>query len=303
MQRYGYRLWIILMVGVLWGCIREKNGQCNSEIVIYVSVDDSALQSRSASGDNGNVDHTKIYIYGADLKLQRIVNYSRYDMDNRTRVRVDFPEGEHPTVVVWGNLNGAQEMAGTDAGEPLSAGLIQMIKRGAYFIPPDHLYYGSRELSDEHVQEVVISSWVGRINITVKGLKDLSDKPDAYYFIIESRYDGYDFYGNPLEGEALIRMEAVPEIREGEELLRHEPVNMIAYPQGDRRHTITVSVYQKSSTGDQLLGIAVTDVEGHKITTQPGKNTNVLIDFNQPVDMNVYIHITEWEEVWEWKEW
>lgn len=121
MQRYGYRLWIILMVGVLWGCIREKNGQCNSEIVIYVSVDDSALQSRSASGDNGNVDHTKIYIYGADLKLQRIVNYSRYDMDNRTRVRMDFPEGEHPTVVVWGNLNGAQEMAGTDAGEPLSA--------------------------------------------------------------------------------------------------------------------------------------------------------------------------------------
>lgn len=273
------------------------------ETVIYIRVDNSVTRLPSSYEGNEDVDNTKIYIYDADLKLERIVNYSRYDIENRTPVRVVYPQGHRPIVIAWGNLNGAQEVLGTDTGSSISSGIIRLTKKNEYFVAPDRLYYGCKELTNEPIQEVLISSWVGRINITAKGLVDLSDHPQAYYFTIESIYDGYDFYGNPVEGNALIKADAEIEIRKEEELLSHEPISMVAHPPGDQNHTIKVSVYRKTITGDQLLGSAVTDVEGHSITTRPGKNTNVLLDFNQESGMNVHIKITPWEHVFEWTEW
>lgn len=273
------------------------------ETVIYIRVDNSVTPQPSSYEGYENVDNTNIYIYDADLKLERVVNYSRYDIENRTPVKVVYPRGHRPVVIAWGNLNGAQVVEGTDTGGSISSGRIRLTKMNDYFIAPDRLYYGGKELSDEPIQEVTISPWVGRINITAKGIVDLSDHPQDYYFTIESRYDGYDFYGNAVEGNALIRADAEIEIRKEEELLSHEPISMIAFPPGDKSHAIKVSVYRKSITGDHLLGSAVTDVEGHNITTHPGKNTNVLLDFNQGGGMNVHIKITPWEHVFEWTVW
>lgn len=307
MQHRGNKLWIILihLVGVTLfpGCIYENMEGCTRETEIFITVDNSVAQLQSLSESNEHVDNTNIYIYDADLKLERIVNYSRYDIENKTLVKVVYPQGCRPTVIVWGNLNGSQGVVGTDSGGPISSGMIRLTKNNEYFIPPDRLYYGYKELRGDPVEEVSISSWVGRINITVKGIVDLSDHPNDYYFTIESTYDGYDFHGNPVEGNALIKVDAKTEIRKGEELLCHEPINMIAYPPDDQNHTIKVNVYRKSITGDQLLGSAVSDIEGHNITTHPGKNTNVLLDFNQQSGMNVHIKITPWDHVFEWTVW
>lgn len=307
MQHRKYRLLKILIhllgVTVLWGCIRENRDSCLIETIIYVSVENPSAPLLTASTESETVDHTKVFIYGAGLKLEKIVNLSRYDLENRTPVRMVFPAGEPPTVVVWGNLNGAQKIVEADTGTAISSGQIRMIEENGYSIPPDHLYYGNRKLTDEHIQEVVISSWVGRVNITVRGIDDLKNTPDDYYFKIESMYNGYDFYGNPVEGEALLKTEAEVVTKEGEDLLVHKPINMIAYPSGDSNHTISVSVYRISATGDQLLGTATTDVEGEKITTHPGKNTNVLIDFNKQTGMDVYVKVTSWEYIYQWTLW
>lgn len=302
-----YRLLIILfhLLGTtaIGGCIREKSDNCLAETIVYVSVKDSSAQLLSSSGGGEIIDNIKIYIYGADLKLGKIVNFSRYDLENRTPVQISFPAGDYPKVIVWGNLNGAQEIVEADLGKPISSGLIKMLNQDNYSVPPDHLYYGSKELTDENIQEVVISSWVGRMNITVRGIEELRNNPNDYYFKIESIYNGYDFNGNPIAGEVSIKSKAEVVVKEGEELLAHEPINMIAYPSEDRKHTITVSVYKTSITGDQLLGTAVTDVEGHKIATHPGMNTNVLIDFNQQTGMDVHIKVTPWEYIYQWTLW
>lgn len=289
------------------GCIFDSDDDCTcpTQALVYISVAEGQGQS-SATYDNekGLVDSVIVFIYDKESKLHRIVKLTREEIENRTPIEITIRKGSHPQVVVWGNLEGAEEVSKIVSGQMLSSPSINMRQNGDYATPTDNLYYGYKVLTDENVQEVKISTWVGRVSITARGIENLTDSTSHYYYIIESAYAGYDFYGRPLAGNVSLKVNAHAEANQQEELLVHQPINLVAYPTTPgSRQPMKIKLYKKTPDGDVLITQVNMDNEGNKIITHPGENTNILIDFSDNANLNVYFKLTPWEQIYQWAWW
>lgn len=301
---------LLLITLICTSCIREGEEECYTTALIYIDVVESNLQSPTYAYDPGHVQQATVYIFASDLQLERIVNLSRRELEERTPIEVTFRNEQPPKVVVWGNLNGSQQVTElVPAVSSITDGLVKMIKQGNYWLSPDELFYGMRNLTTEPVQQIPVTSWVGRIRVSVRGIEDVANNAGDYFFTISSKYDGYNFYGESQPGEVLLRIDATSGGSGGnsatrqEELLVHEPANLICYPQDvQQSQTIGVSVYKQTPAGPELIATADRDVDGNRIVTRHGENTNVLIDLRKG-DINVYLKMTDWDYIEQWTLW
>lgn len=298
-------LLLTLLMVINSGCIFDGEEDCVTKAIIYISVAEETNRSSGTSDEDATgVDNATVYIFGKDSQLERVATLTREEIENRTPIEVSVYNGRRQQVVVWGNLNNSQEVSEPTIGMQLSEGRIRMLEKEGYALPPDELYYGYRELAFEKVQEVVINKWVGRVSITAHGFKDGPDEDASYYFTLESKYNGYDFNGRPQAGNALLRIEAVTGNDQQEEYLFHQPVNLVTYPDiSGGRQSIQIKLYKSKTEGDVLIASADKDMEGNKIVTHTGENTNVLLDLSKEGDLNVYIELTPWEYVYQWAWW
>lgn len=293
------------LMAINHGCILDGEDDCVAKAIVYISVAEETGRS-SGTSDKGQTDVEKatVYFFGKDAQLERVVTLSREEIENKTPIEVTVYNGREQQVVVWGNLNNSQEVSEPTLGMQLSEARIRMLDKEGYTLPPDQLYYGYKELAFEKVQEVVINKWVGRVSITARGFENGPDDDANYYFTLESKYNGYDFYGQPQAGNALLRIEAERGSDQQEEFLFHQPVNLVTYPDiSGGRQSIHIKLYKSKPEGDVLMASADKDMEGNKIVTHTGENTNVLLDLSKEGELNVSIELTPWEHVYQWAWW
>lgn len=298
-------LLLSFLMTVTSGCI--KDGECNSPVqtLLYINVEKGA---NSSSGfyekDSMYVDNAIVLIYDQDSLLQRIVKLSREEIENRTPVELEVSADNHLQIVVWGNLNGSEELSDIVSGFKLSSARLNMKQENGYTIPTDNLYYGFKVLTDDNVQEVVISPKTGHVCITARGLDNMHNDTDGYYFMIESNCNSYDFYGRPQKGKALLKAEAEARTSHQEIVLVHQPVNLIACPDiSGEKQSVNVSLYKRTPFGDVLLSSSNTDTEGDWIITRSGENTNILLDLTGKDRLNVYVILTPWDHIYQWSWW
>lgn len=298
-------LMLTALMTIASGC--RKDGECigPAKALIYISVEEGPNPSSNFyEKENVCVDNAIALIYNKDDQLQRIIKLTREEIENRTPVEIDFFEGNRPKVVVWGNLNSSENISDIMSGFQLPSARLCMQQKDGYALSTDNLYYGFRELTDESVQEVVITSWVGHVFITARGIENALSNADDYYFVIESNCNSYDFYGQPQEGKALLKIDAEAKIYHEETILVHHSVNLVACPDiSGKKESTMVKLYKKTPAGDVLMASADTNTEGERIITQIGENTNVLLDFTDKEDPNVYFILTPWEYIYQWSWW
>lgn len=294
---------LTLVIIITSGC--RNDGECNdaTKTLVYICVD---AASNSYSGfydkDTVHVDNAIVLIYNEDAQLRRMVKLSREEIENRTPIEISTNDGNHPLVVVWGNLNGSENISNIMSG--LQSARIDMQQEGGYTVSSDNLYYGFKELTDESEQEVVITTWVGHVYITARGIEDISSNAGNYYFTIESNCNSYDFYGRPQAGKALLKIDAKAEIYHQEIVLVHQPVNLVACSEiSGIKQSLNVKLYKKTSAGDTLIASTNSDVDGDWLVTRSGENTNVLLDFTSTDNLNVYFLLTPWEYIYQWSWW
>lgn len=298
-------LMLPILMTIASGC--SKGGECNSpaQALIYISVNESPNSSSDIYDQvDTNVDNAIVLIYDKDAQLQRIVKLSCEEIENRTPIEIPIYEGNHPKVVVWGNLNGSEDISDIISGLQLSTARICMQQEDEYNVSTDNLYYGFKELTDESVQEIEITSWVGHVFITARGIDNALSNAGNYFFTIESNCNSYDFYGRPQTGKVLLKMDAEAKSYHDETILVHQSVNLIACSAnaGEDESTI-IKLYKRTPTGDELMASANMDTDGERIVTRSGENTNVLFDFTNQDDPNVYFILTPWEYIYQWSWW
>lgn len=300
------RLWMLTaLLAIVSGC--GHDGECKgpAKALIYISAEEGPDSSSDFyEKENIHVENAIVLIYDKDAKLQRIVKLSREEIENRTPIEIPVYENNHPQVVVWGNLNGAEEISDLISGIELTSARITMQQENGYALSTDNLYYGFKELTDENEQEIVISSWVGHVFITARGIENKADNASKYYFTIKSHCNSYDFYGRPQAGQAILKVEAEAKIYHQEVVLVHQPVNLVACPEiSGEKQSMDVQLYKRTPAGDVLMASANTDTEGNCIITHVGENTNLLLDFTHKDDPNVYFILTPWEYIYQWAWW
>lgn len=285
------------------GC--KKDGECygSSQALIYISAK-GGPDTSSGSKENSNIDNVFVFIYDKDGQLQRIVKLSHKEIENRTPVEVPVYEDNHPQVVVWGNLNGAEDISDVTSAFQLSSARISMQQKDDYTASTDNLYYGFKKLTDENEQEIAITSWVSHVYITARGIEKTQNDTDSYYFTIESNCGSYDFYGQPQQGKVLIRADAEAKVCHQEVVLVHQPVHLVACPEiSGEKQSMSVKLYRKTPTANILIASTNMDSEGEQIITRSGKNTNVLLDLTDKAHLSVYCILTPWEYIYQWSWW
>lgn len=285
------------------GC--KKDGECygSSNTLIYISVGEGP-DSSSGAKENSHVDNVFVFIYDKDAQLQRIAKLSREEIANRTPVEVPVYEDNHPQVVVWGNLNGAEDISDVTSVFLLSSARINMQQKDGYTASTDNLYYGFKKLTEENEQEIVITSWVSHVYITVRGIEKIPNDTAGYYFTIENNCSSYDFYGQPQQGKVLIKVEAEAKVYHQEVVLVHQPINLVACPKiAGEKQSMSVKLYRRTPEGDVLMASTNRDTEGEQIITRSGENTNVLLDLTDKAHLSVYCILTPWDYIYQWSWW
>lgn len=297
-------LMLTALSAIVSGCGDDGECKCNgpAKALIYISVEEGPDSSSDFNeNEDIDVDNATVLIYDKDANLQRIVKLSREQIDNRTAIEIPIYKDNLPQVVVWGNLNGSEDVSG---GIQLSSALVSMKQKGAYALPTDNLFYGFKQLTDESKQEIVITSWVAQVFITARGIESNPDNASNYYFTIESSCSSYDFYGRPQAGKAIVKVDAETQIYHQEVVLVHQPVNVVACPDiSGEQESMVVKLYKRTPEGDVLMASANTDTEGNCIITHTGENTNVLLHFTNNETPTVYFMLTPWEHIYQWSWW
>lgn len=294
---------LMLLMTIVSGCILDEDCDSPSSTLIHLSVVEGHNPSFDFDKEKKSVDNALVLIYDEGGNLYRMVNLTRKDIENKTPVDIDITKCRYPQVVVWGNLNGSEDLSVIKPGVQIASTRLSMQQRGGFTLSTDILFYGFKQLTHESQQKIEISTWVGSVYATVRGIKDVANNDDSYYFIIESKYNSYDFYGNPQAGNAVLKVDARTETYQHEAVLVHQSVNLIGYPtDSDESQSMTVKLYKRRPEGDLLMASTDKDNQGKSIMAHAGENTNILLDFtnNEPI---VYYELTPWENVFQWAWW
>lgn len=296
-------LLLMLLTTISSGCTSDEECDSPSTTLIYISEVEGQDPSFDYDNDKKRVDNALVLIYDEDGQLQRTVKLTRKEIENKAPIKIDTDGCRHPQVVVWGNLNGSEDLSVINPGVPIASTRVSMQQEEGFALSTDILYYGYKKLTDESLQKIEITTWVGSVYITVCGIDQKQIYNDSYYFIIESEYNSYDFYGNPQQGKAVLKVDARTEFYQREPVLVHPSVNLIGYPtNSDKSQSMTVKLYKRKPEGDVLIASADKDSEGNNIMAHAGDNTNILLDF---IDnkLNVYYKLTPWENIYQWAWW
>lgn len=298
------RLLLLMFLPIIAsGCSSDEDCDSPSTTLIYISEVEGQDPSFDYDNEKKRVDNALVLIYDEDGQLQRTVKLTREEIENKTPIKIDINGSRYPQVVVWGNLNGSEDLSAIKPGQQIASTRLSMQQEEGFALSTDILYYGYKKLTSESLQKIEIATWVGSVYITVCGIDEKQIFNSSYYFIIESDYNSYDFYGNPQQGKAVLKVDARTEYYQREPILVNPSVNLIGYPTNSyESQSMTVKLYKRESEGDVLIASADKDSGGNSIMAHAGDNTNILLDF---IDnkLNVYYKLTPWENIYQWAWW
>ncbi len=294
------------------GCIRDKLTDCPPTEIVYLRVID--INSGDDITDEGRVKEATLFVFDQNRKfIERIDINAGYLEDEIIIPLKGYTAGEF-YVSAWGNISAYIDNARIAPGEDYDDDFLKLFDAGKSMKQsPNEMFFGLKKIyiaeaatrtTEIQREEVDITQINAGLSVTVRGLPDEAAAED-YYFRLLRQNIGYNFWGEPIEGNY--------EIREGGtfnsdgEFISRQPVFLIhsAEPEAiDESNCTILHLYQKGATPEQdidLTGAILQDREEQYIFLARGTTTHILIDLT--ADLRVQMAVTSWDEIYLWDEW
>lgn len=285
-------LCLMLLCASLCGCIAEDMGDCPPDTAVF-GVTVRAFHNSGAQLDSTVVDDVRVFVYDEELCFLKSVEAR---LDSSTFIEV--PGGMDVHLVAWGNLDGdTHQFKEPQAGEHLSLHCVDLMDNSRTraqamdMLSPGDLFRGELKVMEEeqeNLHTISLSREVGSMTVTVRGAKEkFGFDDDDYWVDILGVTQSIDFSGdqtgtdpisyNP-EGAFATQDYFVPAF------------NLLPATE------ITIELYH----GTELLDTVRRDAAEQSINVVQGQQTNVLIEYDNSVRLDVRLSITDWgkNELW-----
>ena len=283
---------LLVLALSMTGCLKDDLDNCGTNHTLTVRAYDNEGTALSRK------DVAEVVLYVFDSKLCSVEKINTHVGQT---VTVNAPKGKQLHIVGWGNLSGGrQSCIDYEAGchkDYYQVNLLPHTRAMSYSLSPDDLFRGDITLAVDGQAgstevELPIYRETGSMAITVRGLTTFAGYPDHDYSIqVRETPSAIDFYGT-LSGN---RVAYRPTGSFATNALREEyyapPFNLLPEEAG-----IHIDIYH----GTELIATISSDNTGQPILAEKGRLTNVLIDFN--VELSVNMELTPWGEEKLWKE-
>lgn len=285
-------LYFMFTLLLLSGCIAENTDDCFKGIPLKVSL--------PADIPQGTIKDMSLYVFDdKDLLLDIL------PVNTTEPVTLNYPGIPAFHCVAMANTqDGTMLVSPLKTGDQRSDGFISLKPivptkaEQSIFTSPTDLFYGELEIENNttsnHPAELFmdISRMTASMNITLRGLQRLTGTDDRdYSLVIRETSSRMDFSGNyggvPASYSPAMTLAANKDFE----------VSMFRLFPTTNGDGLTIDIYHNRS----LLKSITTDSSGNPISPIVGKTTNLLLNFEGSV--SVEIKITAWGETVIWKDW
>lgn len=284
-------LYFMFTLLLLSGCIAENTDDCYTGIPLAVKLPTGILPE--------TMKDISLYIFDDKDKLLDV-----FPMNATEPVNLNYPGIlMFHCVALCNTQDGTMLVSFPEKGGACSDGFISLKPaeptraEQSIFNPPADLFYGELKIENNTTpaqtdrQIIDVSRMTASMNITLRGLQKLTGTEDEDYSLVisetSSRMNFDGTYGGVLASYSPSVIPAVNKDFETSIFRLFPTVNAAG---------ITIEIYHKGT----LLKSVNADDSGNPIIPVVGKTTNLLLNFEGSV--NVEIEITSWGETVVWKE-
>lgn len=277
---------LLLLSGLLSGCIREDNTDCPRPFRLFVKAVDIDLQDITESGE---VTQVILFVYNEKGELIQSVELDADHIKSRKPINIElpYPGFESLTFIAWGNVN---ESVSFDKSNPE----VVLKEAGAGLAnSPSDLFYGTLDVPVEYGgieyagdQTVVIHRKTSQVVITANGLKKWNqNKEGEYTYRLTESHNTIDGNGN-LVG---------PMVGYNPTATMDANGNMVAVPfrtfptTGGKTYTLEILF------NGEVIYSATQGTDGVKFVPETGRLLNIFIDFR--AEVSIYVAISPWDVV------
>lgn len=284
-------LYYMFTLLLLSGCIAENTDDCFKGIPLEVSLPSGVSQEA--------IKDMTLYVFDDKDFLLDIL-----PVNGMEPVNLNYPGIPTLHCVAMGNTqDGTMLVSPLKKGDPCSDGFISLKPSAStkaeqsIFTSPSDLFYGELEIENNTTsnhpaeQFINISRMTASMNITLRGLQDLTGTEDSNYsLVVRETGSRMDFNGN--YGAPSASYSPAMTLAENKDF----EVSMFRLFPTTNGSGLTIDIYHDGS----LLKSITADGSGNPIVPVVGKTTNLLLNFKASVDVEV--EITGWGETVVWKE-
>lgn len=277
---------LLLLSGLLGGCIREDNTDCPRPFRLFVKAIDIDLKDITESGE---VKQVFLFVYNEKGELIQSVELDANHVKSRKPINIElpYPGFEKLYFVAWGNVNDEVDFDKNDLD-------VKLKDKGAGIAgSPSDLFYGTLDVAVEYGgleyagdQTVVISRKTSQVVITANGLKAWNgNKEGAYTYRLTESHNTIDGSGN-LTGAMVGYNPASSMDANGN--LGAAPFRTFPTT-GGKTYTLEILF------NGEVIYTATQGTDGVKFVPETGKLLNIYLDFR--AEVGVYVMITPWDVV------
>ena len=275
------------------GCVDEDFDECYKLTLKVENVNGEDIT------ESGDVSQTDLYVFDENLNFLEKRSLDDAFIKSRANIVLNYPASTKLRIVAWGNTAGNNESVSQD--KLIESLKVMLNSSNSLAQSPDDLFYGAELVTtkgDGNLtanDTIVIHPKVGRITVRTEGLqyalKRLAREgiratadPDFY---MNNTLSGYNYTGS-LIGDSVYYNPDAKWSSNGKEWYTPAAKNTAAGT------NLTFSI----NVGSTVLGAVSVDDTGTPLSTQEGKQTDVIIVFNeQGVLVNAKVSVRPWGEV------
>ena len=270
----------ITAASIVTGCLKEDVDDCPQVYLLTVK----AYNESGTELGMSTVSDVSLFIFDNATRFVRQINTQLNES-----VTVEAPAGEDIHIVGWGNLaGGGQTYVQPAVGDLLANCFVELqttSRAASYVLSPGELFRGQIAIAASERsgdKELPIYLEVGSMSITIRNLKTFAGYNDNNYsVIIQETYSDIGFDGHTA-GDKVAYIPAGSFVTNGGKEEYSVPTfNMVSEEAGVR-----IEIYH----GTTLIATISQDNAGRPIKVEKGKLTNVVIDLQRSLDVNVSIN-------------
>lgn len=268
---------ILLLTGLLWGCIKDNRDNCYTSYQLIVKT------TESDSVGDGDINNVVLFIFD---KEQKFIGSMATGIDQVTTL--PYPSNDELYIVAWGNINsGHQSLSAPVPGVlPGDISLKLTMKDETHFNSPDDLFQGARSVQRNTKNSgpdiLLIKRKIANVTVVARGLQAyLNTTDEDFTYIVRGTGGTLDLNGVLLGEEVYLNPDAT--FNPSQEFVT-PPFHVLP-----SQHLV-VDLYK----ADQLILSVDQDAGGNPLVAPEGKKLTITIDFSG--NIHITISIDDWEQ-------